>query len=203
MAVERLEPAPRTWMEKTYDLAGIFVSLLIVVIVTVPWQALRTSPLYLSTLFPAAFVVHLVMGLLVSPLKKRRVAQNLDRGIVECSLRPGLRSLPAGYSPPGPADKRGWITGCATVRGGALIFQPMAAFTGSPVGETLTLPNIEPLTGGLRTPATATPPWYLRQGRRDHTVVYVKTETGVLEVAGSAIGLKAVGIYPTEETRRT
>lgn len=201
MAVEKLEPAPRTWMEKTYDLGGIFVSLLIVVIVTIPWQGLRTSPLYLSAVVLATFVVHLVMGLLVSPLKKRRAAQNVDRGIVECSLRPGPKSLPSGYSPPGPADKRGWITGCATVRSGALIFQPVAAFTGSPVGETLTLPNTEPLTGGLRTPAT--PPWYLGQGRRDHTVVYVRTETGVLEVAGSAIGLKAVGIYPTEETQRT
>ncbi|MDQ0028791.1 hypothetical protein [Arthrobacter bambusae] len=200
MAVEKLEPAPRTWMEKTYDLAGIFVSLLIVVIVTIPWQALRTSPLYLSALFPAAFVVYLVIGLLVSPLKKRRVAQNLDRGMVECSLRPGPKSLPSGYSPPAPADKRGWITGCATVRGGALIFQPVAAFTGTPVGESLSLPNIESLTGGLRTPAT--PPWYLGRGRRDHTVVYLKTETGVLEVAGSATGLKSVGLYPTEETRR-
>lgn len=201
MAVEKLEPAPRTWMEKTYDLAGIFVSLLIVVIVTVPWQALRTSALYLSALAPATFVVYLLMGLLVSPLKKRRVAQNVEKGIVECSLRPGPRSLPSGYTPPGPADKRGWITGCATVRGGALIFQPVAAFTGSPVGETLTLTNVEPLTGGLRTPATGR--WYLGQGRRDHTVVYVKTDTGVLEVAGSATGLKAVGIYPTEETQRS
>jgi hypothetical protein len=201
MAVEKLEPAPCTWMEKTYDLAGIFVSLLIVVIVTVPWQALRTSALYLSALFPATFVVYLVMGLLVSPLKKRRVAQNVEKGIVECSLRPGPRSLPAGYSPPAPADKRGWITGYATVKGGVLIFQPTAAFTGTAVGDTLTLTNIEPLTGGLRAPATA--PWYLGQGRRDHTVVYVKTESGVLEVAGSAIGLKAVGIYPREETQRT
>jgi hypothetical protein len=142
-----------------------------------------------------------VMGLLVSPLKKRRVAQNVEKGIVECSLRPGPRSLAAGYSPPAPADKRGWITGYATVNGGALIFQPTAAFTGTAVGDTLTLTNIEPLTGGLRAPATA--PWYLGQGRRDHTVVYVKTETGVLEVAGSAIGLKAVGIYPREETQRT
>ena len=66
MAVEKLDPAPRTWMEKTYDLAGIFVSLLIVVIVTIPWQALRTSPLYLSALFPAAFVVYLAISLLVS-----------------------------------------------------------------------------------------------------------------------------------------
>lgn len=201
MAVEKLEPAPRTWMEKTYDLAGIFVSLLIVVIVTVPWQGLRTSPLYLSALAPATFVVYLVMGLLVSPLKKRRAAQNIDRGIVECSLRPGPKSLPSGYTPPGPAAKRGWITGCATVRSGALIFQPVAAFTGAPVGEALTLTNVEPLTGGLRTPAAGR--WYLGQGRRDHTVVYVKTDTGVLEVAGSATGLKAVGIYPTEETQRT
>ena len=198
MAVEKLEPAPRTWMEKIYDVAGFYISLMIVIATTVPWQALRASPLYVSVLFPATLLVYFAMSLLVKPLKRRRTAQNAKKGIVECSLRPGPKSLPHGYSPPGPADKRGWITGHATLKDGSLIFQPMGAFTGYSVGETLTLPNVEPLTGGLRTPTSA--PWYLGRGR---TVVYVKTDTGVLEVAGSATGLKAVGIYPTEETQRT
>jgi hypothetical protein len=191
MAVEKLDPAPRTWMEKTYDVAGFYISLMIVIVAMVPWQALRASALYVSVLFPAALVVYIAMGFLVKPLKRRRIAQNAERGIVECSLRPGPKSLPPGYSPPRPSDKRGWITGYATVEDGSLIFQPMGALTGYSVGETLTLPDIEPLTGGLRTPAPGR--WYLGQGRRDHTVIFVKTGTGVLEVAGSAAGLKALG----------
>lgn len=197
MAIQKLDPAPRPWVEKTYDVAGFYISLMIVIAATVPWQAVRTSPLYVAVLFPATLAVYLVMGLLVSPLKKRRIAQNAEKGIVQCSIRPGPKSLPPGYSPPGPSDKRGWISGYAAVDDGSLVFQPMTAFTGYAIGETLTLPNIQPLTGGLRTPTSA--PWYLGRG---HTVVYVKTGTGVFEVAGSTAGLRAVGIYPSEERLR-
>lgn len=184
-------------MEKTYDVAGIYISLMIVIAATVPWQAVRTSPLYVAVLFPATLVVFFTIGLFVSPLRKRRIAQNTARGIVECSLRPGPKAILPGYSPPGPANKRGWITGYATVEDGSLIFQPKSAFTGNSIGETLTVPKIDPLTGGLKTPTAA--PWYLGRG---HTVVYVKTGTGVFEVAGSTAGLRAVGLYPTEETLR-
>ena len=196
MVADRLEPAPRTWIEKTYGVAGFYISLMIAVAVTVPWQSLRSSPLYFSLLFPVTLLVYLVMSLLVRPLKLQRIARNTERGILECSLRPAPNSLPRGYSVPGSADKRGWISGHGTMKEGSLIFQPMAAFTRYSVGETLVLPNVEPLTGGLRTPTTA--PWYLGRKR---TVVYVKTDSGIFEVSGSAEELKSVRIYPTEPSR--
>lgn len=59
------------------------------------------------------------------------------------------------------------------------------------MGVALTFQNVTPLTGGLRTPVMA--PWHLGRGR---TVVFLKTDSGVIEVGGgSVIDLKAAGAY--------
>lgn len=64
------------------------------------------------------------------------------------------------------------------------------------MGSPLTFHNVTPLTGGLRTPVAA--PWYLGRLGRGRTVVFLKTDRGVIEVSGSVIGLKAANAYPTE-----
>ncbi|MBB6405402.1 hypothetical protein HNP00_002731 [Arthrobacter sp. AZCC_0090] len=79
---------------------------------------------------------------------------------------------------------------------GSLVFQPRTAFTGSVVRSPLTFHNVTPLTGGLRTPVAA--PWVLGPLGRGQTVVFLKTDRGVIEVSGSIIGRKAADAYPTE-----
>lgn len=190
MAADLLHPAPHGWWEKAYDAAGTFVGLAIV-IATIPF--LKELGLWFYVVIVATIAVQLALALLVAaPLRRKRETEDAQRGIVECGIRPGPRSLPPGYSPPAASDKRGWISGYAKVEKGSLIFQPRKAFTGSPVGDQVTFRDITLLTGGLRTPAVA--PWYVGRGR---TVVYVKTDRGVIEVGGKKDGLKAAGVYPT------
>lgn len=193
MAADLLHPAPHGWWEKAYDVAGILVGLAIV-IATLPF--LEQLGLWFYVVIVATIAVQLALALLVAPLRRKREAEDAQSGIVECGIRPGPRSLPPGYSPPAASDKRGWIFGYAKVENGSLTFQPRKAFTGSPIGDPVTFRDITLLTGGLRTPAVV--PWYVGRGR---TVVYVKTDRGVIEVGGKEEGLKAAGVYPTSEGR--
>jgi hypothetical protein len=136
-------------------------------------------------------VFQLALPLLIAPLRRKREALDAEMGVVECGIR--CKSLPPGPPPPAASYQGGWLIGYAKKENGSLIFQPRTAFTGSVVGSPLTFQNVTPLTGGLRTPVVAR--WYLGRGR---TVVFLKTDRGVIEVGGSVIGLKAASAYPTE-----
>ncbi|MBT2519894.1 hypothetical protein [Arthrobacter sp. ISL-28] len=195
MTAEKLHPTPHSWWEKAYDVAGIGVGLPIAAAI-IPLLEKVGLWVFLEIVFVATLAIYFALTLLVAPLRRQRAAKDAQFGIVECSIRPGPKSLPPGFSPPAASDKRGWIFGYAKVEEGSLIFQPRNAFTGSTIGEPVMLADVTPMTGGLRTPAVA--PWYLGRG---HTVVYVKTDRGVIEVGGSIAGLKAAGIYPADEQK--
>lgn len=139
-------------------------------------------------------VFQLALPLLVAPLRRKPEALDAEMGIVECGIR--CKSLRSGPPPPAASYQGGWLIGYAKKENGSLVFQPRTAFTGSVVGSPVTFQNVTPLTGGLRTPVAA--PWYLGPLGRGRTVVFLKTDRGVIEVSGSVIGLKTAGAYPTE-----
>jgi hypothetical protein len=191
VATETLHPTPHSWWEKAYDTAGIYVGLGIVIAATIPVLEPLGFWSWLTVILVTNIALQLALAfLLIAPLRRKREALNAAMGLVECSLR--SRSLPPGPPPPAASYRRGYLIGYAKTENGALIFQPRTVFTGVVVGSPMTFRGITPLTGGLRTPTRA--PWYLGRG---WTVVYVKTDIGVIELAGSIHGLKAAGVYPT------
>lgn len=194
MAGETLQPTPRGWWEKAY-VVGLIVGLAVAVAATIGvilkqldfWS-------YLVIALGTNIVLQLVLPLLVAPLRAKREALDAEMGIVECGIR--SKSLPPGPPPPTASYQGGWLIGYAKKENDSLVFQPRKKSTGSVVGSPLTFQNVTPLTGGLRTPAAA--PWYLGPLGRGRTVVFLKTDRGVIEVSGSVVGLKAVGAYPAE-----
>jgi hypothetical protein len=191
VAEETLRPTPYGWWEKAY-VVGLFIGLAMAAAATI---AVFLKQLgfwaYLAIAVGGVVVFQLALPLLIAPLRRKREALDAEMGVVECGIR--CKSLPPGPPPPAASYKGGWLIGYAKKENGVLIFQPRTAFTGSVVGSPLTFQNVTPITGGLRTPVEA--PWYLGRGR---TVVFLKTDRGVIEVAGPVMGLKAAGAYPTE-----
>jgi hypothetical protein len=194
MAEETLHPTQYGWWEKAY-MVGPFVGLAMAAAATI---AVFLEQLgywsYLAITVGGIVVFQLALPRLIAPLRMKREAKDAEMGIVECGIR--CKSLPPGPPPPAASYQRGWLIGYAKKENGSLVFHPRTAFTGSIVGSPLTFHNVTPLTGGLRTPIAA--PWYLGPLGRGRTVVFLKTDRGVIEVSGSVIGLKAAGAYPTE-----
>ncbi|MCB5275390.1 hypothetical protein BJG92_02938 [Arthrobacter sp. SO5] len=191
MAQETLHPTPYGWWEKA-PVAGLFIGLAVAAAATIAvFLKLLGSWSYMAIVVGGIFVFQLALTLLIAPLRRKREAMDAEMGVVECGIR--CKSLPLGPPPPAASYQRGWLSGYASEENGSLVFQPRSAFRGSVVGSPLTFHHVMPLTGGLRTPVAA--PWYLGRGR---TVVFLKTDRGVIEISGSVIGLKAAGAYPTE-----
>lgn len=194
MPEETLHPTPYGWWEKAY-VVGLFIGLAVAASATVAvFLKQADSWTYLAIAAGGAVIFQLALPLLIAPQKRKREALDAERGIVECGIR--CKSLPPGPPPPPTSYQGGWLIGYAKKENGSLVFQPRTAFTGSVVGSPLTFQNVTPLTGGLRTPVAA--PRYLGPLSRGRTVVFLKTDRGVIEVSGPVIGLKAAGAYPAE-----
>jgi len=194
VAGETLQPAPYGRWEKAYVVVLIMGLAVAVAASTAVILKLLDLWAYLAIALGTNIVLQLVFPLLVAPLRTKREAMDAEMGIVECSIR--SKSLPPGPPPPAASYKGGWLIGYAKKENDSLVFQPRKMSTGSVVGSPLTFHNVTPLTGGLRTPAAAR--WYLGPLGRGRTVVFLKTDRGVIEVSGSVVGLKAVGAYPAE-----
>ena len=181
VAEETLQPTPHGWLEKA-QFVGLFVGLAVAAAATI---AVFLEQLgfwsYLTIAVGTNIVLQLALPLLIAPLRTKREALDAELGIVECGIR--CKSLPPGPPPPATSYQGGWLIGYAKKENESLIFQPRTVFTGSVVGSPLTFENVTPLTGGLRTPVAA--PWYLGPFGRGRTVVFLKTDRGVIEVSGS------------------
>jgi hypothetical protein len=194
VAEETLHPTPYGWWERAY-VVGLFIVLAAAATATVAlFLKWVDSWTYLAIAVGGVVIFRLALPRLIAAQSRKREALDAEMGIVECGIR--CKSLPPGPPPPSTSYRRGWLIGYAKRANGSLVFQPRTSFKGSVVGSPLTFKNVTPLTGGLRTPVAA--PRYLGPLSRGRTVVFLKTDRGVIEVSGPVIGLKAAGAYPAE-----
>lgn len=164
-----LEPAPRSWVEKVYDLGSLHVlpAAIILLFAFHPLSAVVGQGPALAILIPATIALTALISLPVISMQRRRVARDAEQGLFQCTLRES-----------GSTRKRQWARGYAKAETGRLLFQAMTDPNGlGPIESYLELQLIGQ-------PAKAN--WSTFPGRQ---VITISTDKGTIELAATPASL--------------
>ncbi|MFJ5696592.1 hypothetical protein [Arthrobacter sp. NPDC093139] len=167
MEDQGINPVPRSWPEKAQDL-NLDVLVLIPVLTAV-FQTLQDP----MGFWPAVAIVALIfvvmvllLGLLIAPIRRKRMALDAEHGVFECTHRE--RGSPL---------RRKWATGYAKAEPGRLLFQAKTGITGSLAGPLVTYTELDVVSQPTKAPWGIFP-----RGR----VIELSTDKGTVELAASA-----------------
>jgi hypothetical protein len=112
------------------------------------------------------------------PERNRRLAQDAERGVIECAIR-YARAIPGSLS-----DR--WAPGIAEVNDGTINFQTVMDGTSQPAGSPKVFTDLHPL--GLRTLQGKRPP----EVGRAYKLVGIATDQGEIELAATSESLRVL-----------
>ncbi len=165
-----LEPAPRSWVEKVYDLGSLHAlpAALVLLFAFQPLSAIVGQGPALAILVPVAIALTALISLPVISIQRRRIARDAEQGLLQCALRESGSTL-----------KRQWARGYAKAEPGRLLFQAMTDLNGlGPVASYSELQLIDQ-------PAKAK--WSLFPRGQ---VLTIRTDKGTVELAATSASLR-------------
>ncbi|WP_258805754.1 hypothetical protein [Pseudarthrobacter sp. NS4] len=117
-----LEPAPRSWVEKVYDLGSLHVlpAAVILLFAFPPLSAIVGHWPALAILIPATIALTALVSSPIISMQRRRVARDAEQGLFQCALRKSGSTL-----------KGKWAAGYAKIEPGRFLFQTTIPATGS------------------------------------------------------------------------
>lgn len=175
MAGEALRPAPRGKWEKILPRS---LGLLVFLATSMSSLLRENFGLWESTTmsFGAFGLGALLLARLAAPQRKERLAQDAERGIIECAIR---------YPDSHPRSIRHrWLPGFAQVTPGALKFQPDLVGEGDPAGTIRPFFDVR-LKGRVEPPAKRP-----AEVKRGWHVLALETDEGLLHLAAGETGLQ-------------
>ena len=108
-----LEPTPRSRLERAYDAFGSWPLVVLAGILFVPLQAvLGWWPTLVVVITAGVVLMTAIRLIVIAPLRKKRAAQDAERGLFECAHRE-----------PGSGLRSRWARGYARAEPNRLIFQ--------------------------------------------------------------------------------
>lgn len=170
MKDQGINPVPRTWLEKAQDLN--LEVLVLIPVLTAIFQTLQEPMGFWPALAIVALsfvVMVLLLGLLIAPMRRKRMALDAEQGIFECVHREEGSSL-----------RRRWATGYAKAEPGRLLFQAKTGITGSLAGPLDIYTELKAVSQPMKAPRGVFP-----RGR----VMELSTDKGSVELAASASSL--------------
>ncbi|WP_258805722.1 hypothetical protein [Pseudarthrobacter sp. NS4] len=165
-----LKPAPRSWVEKVYDLGSLHVlpAAVILLFAFPPLSAIVGHWPALAILIPATIALTALISLPVISMQRRRVARDTEQGLFQCALRGSESTL-----------KRQWARGYVKAEPGRLLFQAMTEPNG--------LGHIESYSGLRLIGQPVKANWFTFPGRR---VITISTDKGTIMLAASSASLR-------------
>ena len=166
-----LEPSPRSRLERAYYAFGALPLYLLAGILFVPLQAvLGWWPTLVIVITAGIVLITAIQLTVIAPLRKKRAAQDAERGLFECSHRE-----------PGSGLRSRWARGYAKAEPNRLVFQLGASESGPLAGpmEVYSAPR------AIGEPTKA--PWTVFPGGQMMTI---KSDNTTLQLAASRAGLE-------------
>lgn len=165
-----LEPTPRSRLERAYDAFGSLPLVVVAGILFVPLQAvLGWLPTLVIVIAAGIVLMTAIQLIVIAPLRKKRAAQDAERGLFECAHRE-----------PGSGLRSRWARGYARAEPNRLIFQ-LGASENGPLAGPLEIYSAPKATGE---PTKA--PWTVFPGGY---VVTLSSDNTTLQLAASRASL--------------
>lgn len=165
-----LAPTPRSRLERAFDAFGSLPLVVFAGILFIPLQAvLGWWPTLVIVITAGIVLITAIQLIVIAPLRKKRAAQDAERGLFECAHRE-----------PGSGLRSRWARGYARAEPNRLIFQLGASESGPLAGPM----EIYPAPTAIGEPVKA--PWTVLPGG---LVVTLTSENTTLQLAASRASL--------------
>jgi hypothetical protein len=166
-----LEPTPRSRLERGYDAFGSLPLVFLPGILFVPLQTvLGWWPTLVIVITVGIVLITAIQLIVIAPLRKKRAAQDAERGLFECAHRE-----------PGSGLRSRWARGYARAEPNRLIFQ-LGATESGPLGGPM---EIYSAPTAVREPVKA--PWTVFPGGLAMTI---RSDNTTLQLAASRASLE-------------